>query len=156
MDGTVTDFKLSVNEKGKVIQSFGNCIKAIHYDERLKEMFRYNEMTDKVEVFGAWWRQSSVNLSDNDMNNIRLYLETTYGLTHEKSIPRAVELIAHQRAYHPIKEYLASLKWDGGKYIENLLPKYLGAEKSAYTTEATKLTMLGAIERVHNPGSKFE
>lgn len=156
MDGTVTDFELSVNEIGRVIQSLGNCIKAIHYDERLKEMLRYNEMTDKIEVSGAWWRQSSINLSDNDMNNIRLYLETTYGLTHGRNIPRAVELIAHQRAYHPINEYLASLKWDGAKYIENLLPKYLGAKKSAYTTEATKLTMLGAIERVHNPGAKFE
>ena len=153
---TVTDRELSYNEKGKIIQSIGNCVKAIHCDERLKEMFRYNEMTDKVEVSGAWWRQSSVNLSDNDVNNIRLYLETAYGLTHEKNIPRAIDIIAHQRAYHPIKEYLASLKWNGAKYIENLLPKYLGAKKSAYTTEATKLTMLGAIERVHNPGAKFE
>ncbi len=156
MDGTVTDIELSVNEKGKVIQSIGNCVKAIAYDERLKEMFRYNEMTDKVEVSGAWWKQSSVNLSDNDMNNIRLYLETIYGLAHEKNIPRAIEITAHQRAYHPIKEYLAGLKWDGEKHIENLLPKYLGAEKSDYTTQATKLTMLGAIERVHNPGAKYE
>ena len=152
----ITDRELSYNEKGKIIQSIGNCVKAIHYDERLKEMFRYNEMTDKVEVSGAWWRQSSVNLSDNDVNNIRLYLETAYGLTHEKNIPRAIDIIAHQRAYHPIKEYLASLKWGGEKHIENLLPKYLGAEKSDYTTQATKLTMLGAIERVHNPGAKFE
>ena len=156
MEGTITDIGLSVNEKGKVIQSIGNCVKAIHYDERLKEMFRYNEMTDMVEVYGAWWKQSSVTISDNDVNNIRLYLETTYGLAHEKNIPRAVDIIAHQRSYHPVREYLASLKWDGEKYIENLLPKYLGAEKSDYTTQAMKLTMIGAIERVHNPSVKFE
>ena len=86
MEGTITDIGLSVNEKGKVIQSIGNCVKAIHYDERLKEMFRYNEMTDMVEVYGAWWKQSSVTISDNDVNNIRLYLETTYGLAHEKRV----------------------------------------------------------------------
>ena len=156
MDGTFADFELSVNEKGKVIQSFENCVKAISCDKRLKDMLRYNEMTDKIEVSGAWWNQSTINLSDNAENNIRLYMETTYGLTSEKNIPRAIDIIAHQRAYHPIKEYLAGLKWDGGKHIENLLPKYLGAEKSDYTTQATKLTMLGAIERVHNPGAKFE
>lgn len=156
MDGTFTDFELSVNEKGKVVQSFENCVKAISCDERLKNMLRYNEMTDKIEVSGAWWNQSTINLSDNAENNIRLYMETAYGLTSEKNIPRAIDIIAHQRAYHPIKEYLAGLKWDGGKYIENLLPKYLGAEKSDYTTQATKLTMLGAIARVHNPGTKFE
>lgn len=156
MDGAVNNIGLSVNEKGKVIQSIGNCVKAIYYDERLKDMFRYNEMTDMVEVYGAWWKQCSATISDNDVNNIRLYLETTYGLAHEKNIPRAIDIIAHQRSYHPVREYLANLKWDGGKYIENLLPKYLGAEKSDYTIQAMKLTMLGAIERVHNPSVKFE
>ena len=156
MEGTITDIGLSVNEKGKVIQSIGNCVKAIHYDERLKEMFRYNEMTDMVEVYGAWWKQSSVTISDNDVNNIRLYLETTYGLAHEKNIPRAVDIIAHQRSYHPISGLPDIPVQDGEKYIENLLPKYLGAEKSDYTTQAMKLTMIGAIERVHNPSVKFE
>ena len=156
MDGTVNNIGLSIDKNGKVKQTIGNCVKAICYDNCLKEMFQYNEMTDRIEVFGAWWKQSSVNLSDNDVNNIRLYLETTYGLTHEKNIPRAIDIIAHQRSYHPVREYLTSLKWDGGKYIENLLPKYLGAEKSDYTIQAMKLTMLGAIERVYNPSVKFE
>lgn len=156
MGGTIRDIGLSVNERGKVIQSIGNCVKAIYYDEHLKDMFRYNEMTDMVEVSETWWKKSSESISDNDVNNIRLYLETTYGLAHEKNIPRAIDIIAHQRSYHPVREYLASLKWDGGKYIENLLPKYLGAEKSDYTIQAMKMTMLGAIERVHNPSVKFE
>ena len=47
-------------------------------------------------------------------------------------------------------------KWDGKERIANLLPRYLGAEKTEYTTQAIKLTMLGAIERVHNPSVKFE
>lgn len=156
MERNFADIGLSVNENGKVVQSIGNCVKAIQYDGRLKYMFRYNEMTDTMEVFGAWWKQSSNNLSDNDVNNIRLYLETTYGLTHEKNIPRAIDIIAHQNSYHPVREYLSSLKWDGEKRIENLLPKYLGAEKSEYTAQAMKITMLGAIERVHKPSVKFE
>ncbi len=156
MGDAIKNAGLSVNEKGKVIQSIGNCVKAIRQDERLKDMFRYNEMTGMLEVSGAWWKQSSVSISDNDVNNIRLYLEASYGLSHEKNIPRAIDIIAHQRSYHPVREYLEGLEWDGGKYIENLLPKYLGAEKSDYTTQALKLTMLGAIERVYNPGVKFD
>lgn len=156
MERAVATIGLSVDKNGKVKQTIGNCVKAIRQDDCLKEMFRYNEMTDRIEIVGEWWNKSSANLSDNDVNNIRLYLEQNYGLTHEKNIPRAIDIIAHQRSYHPVREYLASLKWDGGKYIENLLPKYLGAEKSNYTEQATKLTMLGAIERVHNPSVKFE
>lgn len=156
MDRAVGDIELSTNSKGAVVPIIGNCVKAILQDERLKDMFRYNEMTDRIELFDAWWKRNSINLSDNDMNNIRLYLEQNYGISHEKNIPRAVEIIAHQRSYHPIRDYLARLKWDGKRYIENLLPRYLGAEKSEYTTQAMKLFMLGAIERIYNPGAKYE
>ena len=156
MGGDVESVGLSTDNKGKVKQTIGNMIAALCYDQATKEMFRYNEMTDKVEVSGAWWNRSSISLSDNDVNNIRLYLEQNYGLSHEKNIPRAIDIIAHQRSYHPVREYLESLHWDGGEYIKNVLPKYLGAEKSPYVTEALKITMLGAIKRVFEPGTKFD
>lgn len=110
MERTVATIGLSVDKKGKVRQTIGNCVKAIRQDDCLKEMFRYNEMTDRIEIVGEWWNKSSANLSDNDVNNIRLYLEQNYDLTHEKNIPRAIDIIAHQRSYHPVREYLASLK----------------------------------------------
>ena len=147
---------LSTDSKGKVKQTIGNMIAALCYDQATKEMFRYNEMTDKVEVTGAWWKRSSISISDNDLNNMRLYLEQTYGLSHEKNIPRAIDIIAHQRSYHPVREYLEGLHGDGGEYIKNVLPKYLGAEKSRYVEEALKITMLGAIKRVFEPGTKFD
>ena len=136
MGGDVGGIGLSTDNKGKVKQTIGNMITALHYDQATKEMFRYNEMTDKVEIIGAWWKRSSISLSDNDVNNIRLYLEQNYGLSHEKNIPRAIDIIAHQRSYHPVREFLNNLHWDGGEYIKNILPKYLGAEESPYVETA--------------------
>lgn len=156
MGNAVEDAGLSVNRDGKVVQSIGNCVRAICRDERLKGMFRRNELSDRIEVSGAWWKRPSINLSDNDMNNVRLYLEQTYGLTHEKNIPRAVEIVANQNSYHPIRQCLSNLQWDGVERIGNLLPRYLGAKKCDYTTAATKLFLFGTIERVFNPGVKFE
>ena len=136
LGGDLKDAGLSIDDKGKVKQTIGNIVQALCYDSCTKDMLRYNEMTDKIVVTGAWWNRSSISLSDNDVNNIRLYLEQNYGLSHEKNIPRAIDIIAHQRSYHPVREYLESLHWDGGEYIKNVLPKYLGAEKSSYATEA--------------------
>ena len=49
------------------------------------------------------------------------------------------------------------LRWDKKMgHIENLLPDYLGVEKSKYTTECMKLFMLGAISRAYHPGCKFD
>lgn len=149
--------ELSVDQKnGKVKQTLGNCIKALCFDERTKDMFKYNRMIDKLEVHNAWWQQSTTYLSENDVNNIRLYLEQNYGLVHEKNIPRAIDIIAHQNSYHPIVDYLNSLKWDGIQRITDILPRFLGAERSEFTTMATKVFMLGAIARVFKPGIKYD
>ena len=113
MEGLWGAAELSVDQKGKIKQSIGNCIKALFYDERTKGMFKYNLMVDRVEIHGSWWNRSTESLSDNDINNIRLFLEQNYGLTHEKNIPRAIDIIAHQNVYHPIRDYLTGLEWMG-------------------------------------------
>lgn len=149
--------ELSVDEKnGKIRQTIGNCIKALCFDERTKTMFRYNKMLGRIEVKNAWWNRHTTSLSGNDVNNIRLYLEQNYGLIHEKGIPRAIEIIANQNAYHPIVEYLNGLEWDKTERICDIFPVYLGAEKCRYTTMATLIFMLGAIARVYNPGVKYD
>ncbi|MCL3783349.1 virulence-associated protein E [Roseburia hominis] len=153
----IADAGLQLKQNGNVAQTMGNCIKALGFDKETRRMFRYNEMSGMIEVHGAWWnREQSPNITDSDVNFIRLFLEQKYNLSGEKAIPRAIDCIARQNRYHPVREYLKSLEYDGGKYIETLFPRFLGCEKSEYTTEATKLLMLGAIHRVFYPGCKFE
>lgn len=148
--------ELSKSAKGVVKQTISNCVIALLSDEKTRSMFRYNELTGKVEVTGAWWKKTGVNLSQVDENNIRWYLENFYELSSEKNIPRAINIIANQNSYHPIRDYLDGLQWDGIERIKELFPRYLGAERSAYTTETTKLFLLGALERIYKPGCKFD
>lgn len=155
--GNIADAGLQLGRNGGVAQTIGNCVKALLYDKDTRQMFRFNELSSMIEVHGAWWKRGqSLNISDTDINFIRLFLEQKYGLMSERGIPRAIESIAIQNSYHPVKEYLNSLQYDGGMYIETLFPRFLGCDKSEYTTEATKLLMIGAINRVFYPGCKFE
>ena len=71
----------------------------------------------------------------------------------------ALNIVVNRNPYNPVREMLENLykKWDGNTgHIENLLPDYLGVEKSEYTTECMKLFMLGAISRAYKPGCKFD
>ena len=45
---------------------------------------------------------------------------------------------------------------DGISRIGDLLPKYLGVEKSEYETEIMTLLMQAAIHRIYDPGCKYE
>ena len=75
-------------------------------------------------------------------------------LTNQSSV--RYELWQKQNSYHPIRDKLNTLVWDGEERLQHVLTKYLGAPASPLPTESLKVFMLGAIERVFHPGCKFE
>lgn len=85
-----------------------------------------------------------------------MYLEENYGLTSEKKVQSAIKIVANENRYHPVRDYLNSLQWDGTERIRYALHHFLGADTDEYTYEALKLFLMGAIRRVFRPGSKFE
>ena len=95
-------------------------------------------------------------MTDTDMKYIRLYLEENYDLTSEKKIIDAADLAAHQNSYHPVRDFLNSLTWDGTERIRYCLHHFLGAEADEYTFQVLRLFLLGAIHRAFRPGCKFE
>ena len=68
----------------------------------------------------------------------------------------AADLAAHQNSYHPVRDFLNSLTWDGTERIRYCLHHFLGAEADEYTFQALRLFLLGAIHRAFHPGCKFE
>ena len=149
--------ELGVTDKGLVRQSIQNAVTVLLKDPLLAGRIRRNELTDKTEIIGdVGWKRRGSAITDTDVNQIRLYLEKTYGLTREKQIRATIDIVSSENSFHPIRDYLNSLKWDGRERIRYLLPRYLGAEESPYVYEMTKLMMLGAINRVFHPGCKFE
>jgi predicted P-loop ATPase/phage/plasmid primase-like uncharacterized protein len=67
-----------------------------------------------------------------------------------------VEDAARGNSFHPVKDYLNSLKWDGVERIDNWLTTYGGVEENDYTRAVGALTLLAAVRRVRRPGCKFD
>ena len=150
-------FDLVKSDKGRVRQSIENCMTVFYRDPLLKGTIRKNELTGKIDIGGELsWKRNGVGLTDTDVYQIQRYLENQYSLTNDKIIHKAMYIVASENSYHPIRDFLESLEWDGVSRIDYLLPKYLGAEKSEYTREVMRLLMLAAIHRVYEPGCKFE
>ncbi len=148
---------LEMTDKGNTRNSIGNCLTVFQYDPVLHHAIRYNLLTERVDVVKPlWWEKTTSALTDTDVCYLLHYLERNYGLTSEKNIQKAIRLTADQNRYHPIRDYLNSLSWDGEERIRSALSHFLGAEISGYTYEALQLFMLGAIRRVFEPGCKFE
>ena len=139
---------LETTEKGGVRQSIRNCLTVFQRDPLLSGAIAYNILTDRKDIIKPiGFHRDSTALNDTDMKYLLLYLEETYGLTNEKKIDNAIGIVANENKYHPIRDYLSSLVWDGTERIRFCLRHFLGADADDYTYEALKLFLLGAISR---------
>lgn len=156
---TVEDIRadLARNDKGNTCQTINNCMLVFQRDPVLKGAIRKNELFGKIDIVGnLGWQRTSSSLTDTDVYQIHWYLEKNYGLKNDRNINKAMNIVASENKYHPIRECLEKLKWDGQPRIDNLLPRYLGADHDDYTKEIMRLLMLAAIRRVYEPRCKFE
>jgi predicted P-loop ATPase len=69
---------------------------------------------------------------------------------------QAVEIIARERSFHPVLDYLDSLEWDGRRRLDTWLTEYLGADESPYTHSIGRSALIGAVARIRNPGCKVD
>lgn len=145
------------DERRRIVQGTYNCQLVLIHDPLFAGAIRYNEFNNKIDIQrNLGWKRYGNAYCDNDLNHIVTYMETHYGLKKDKDIEGAISVVANDDSYHPIKEKLLSLKWDGISRLPHALHHFLGVEETALTTESLKLFMLGAVARVFTPGCKFE
>jgi predicted P-loop ATPase len=93
---------------------------------------------------------------DADDAALRYYLEKHYNISSKDKIFDAVNVVAGENRFHPVREYLDGCTWDGEPRVETLLVDYLGAEDNAYTRAVTRKTLAAAVARIYRPGCKFD
>jgi predicted P-loop ATPase len=96
----------------------------------------------------------------DDIITRRLWLEgdEVFSFRPKKEFFQDVVLdtAANRGTFHPVKEYLQSLKWDGKERIEDWLVQYGGAEDSEYSRTIGRLVLVAAVRRVKKPGCLFQ
>ena len=150
---------LEHTDKGRTKQTIRNCVTVLQNDSVLKKAIKRNELSGRMDIVKEvpWERRNnSPTVTDTDENNLKMYLEENYELTSERVIKAGIDIVSNENKYHPIRDYLESLVWDGIPRIENMLPHFLGAEKSKYTIGVMKMHMLAAISRIYEPGIKYD
>lgn len=69
---------------------------------------------------------------------------------------QAVEVVARERPFHPVLDYLDTLEWDGQPRLNRWVTEYLGAIETPYTQSIGRSALIGAVARVRNPGCKVD
>jgi predicted P-loop ATPase len=69
---------------------------------------------------------------------------------------QAVEVVARDRIFHPVREHLDALTWDGTPRLETWLSRYLGAEDNPYHRAVGPRWLISAVARIYVPGCKAD
>jgi predicted P-loop ATPase len=76
--------------------------------------------------------------------------------TKVSTTAQAVELVARERPFHPVRDYLEHSGWDGKPRLRSMFAAYFGAPDDKYVANVGSSFMIGATARVLNPGCKHD
>ena len=154
--------KLEVDKKGRYKNTIDNVVIILEEDKYFKNALALNEFTHQICIkkdlpwmsiknkkFGDIW-------TDSDDSNLRHYLEKVYNIKSQQAVFDAINVVARKHGFHPIKDYLNSLTWDGKKRLDKLFIDYLGAYDNEYTRAVARKMLVAAVSRIFNPGIKFD
>src|SRR5215471_13011524 len=68
----------------------------------------------------------------------------------------AVTKHALDNAYHPVRDYLTPLEWDGTDRLSSWLSDYLGVAKTEYSSGVGKMFPISMVARIYKPGCRVD
>lgn len=143
---------LSFDGQGKPLATIDNFLLILRNDPTF-ESLRFNQLSYSPEhiVDGKLERWQ-----DKDDSKARFYIEQKYKIHSREKLDDALRILFAEREYHPIKQIIESVEWDGVPRIKTLFIKWLKCEDTPYIQEVTRLVFAGGIHRLYNPGCKFD
>ena len=120
---------LTRTKDGTVSSTIGNYVAILTGDPRLKGAIRLNELSGRAQIVRdlGWNRNPDEPVTDTDVNFLRLWIDREYGISSEKLLSAAIDIVAHEDPFHPIRDKLNSLVHDGVSRIPYVLHHFLGA-----------------------------
>lgn len=150
--------RIEVDNKGHVMSTINNAVLILEHHPDFAGRLGYDEMISAIVVTGdlPWRTADNPRWTDTDDSQLRLWFEKNLRVSGKDKLIDAVAVAAAANTFHPLREYLHSLAWDGVQRLDTLFVEYLGAADSAYTRAITRKTLVGAVARAFNPGCKFD
>lgn len=151
--------KLKRDKNGTPESDVFNCLVVLKQDPSLKGKIRLDEFAHRLVVIDDLpWRgkDETPYWTDTDDACLRNYFATKYLIKGKGIIDDALQEVTQDNKFHPVRQYLTGLTWDGECRVDTLFIDYIGAEDTEYIRAVTRKWMCGAIARVMGPGVKFD
>lgn len=156
-------------KRGEIASNVANVILALSHDPEWKGVLAFNTFIGDIEaVKPPPWRGDLLPgqdpskrdgpryWTDQDTTRCTAWLARHHGLLCQESVVgSALYVVAEQRKFHPVRDWLEALKWDGVERVNSWLVRHAGAADDHYIRAVTAKWMIGLVARVMDPGCMF-
>lgn len=143
-----------VDRNGHPRSTFRNMLLAIR---RLGLAGEYDQFHRRKMLGGQMLQVFQGELSDDLCLVLRNVVIERFSFDPGKdNTIEATSYICLENSFHPIRDYLDGLKWDGSPRIEAWLNKYMGADDTALNRSIARIVLVAAVRRAREPGVKFD
>jgi predicted P-loop ATPase len=157
-----------LNDKGQIVSNLANVMVALRADPSLESVFTFDEMEQAVKLETrlpvapngkhAGTDPAPRLVRDEDVSQLQEWLQHQ-GLPRigKDTIHQAVDQRARERSFHPVRDWLDSLKWDGKSRVAGWLQTYFGATgNDIYLNAIGQMFLISMVARVEEPGCKAD
>lgn len=168
-DGVITDAGGDlwrdelVYARGALRETVPNVVAILGNHAAWKGVVAFDEFSQKVvkreppPYADAKRHKSGEEWTDVDDTRVQIWMSKHEGFApSSRLVAEAVEVVARQNAFHPVLDYLRSLRWDGVKRLDLWMVDHLNVQDSEYTRLVSRWFLIGMCNRVINPGCKFD
>lgn len=149
--------ELEYTKSGKLLCNIANIILILENDPALAGHIVHDLFTGMDSAKdGLPWNKNANQWTDTDDANLRVWLEKRYDITGKEKIADALTAVLTRHSYHPIRDYLSGLTWDGVPRLDRIIIDYMGAEDSELNRAMSRKHFVAAVARVFNPGCKYD
>lgn len=178
--------KLDYTDDGGIRPTLPNIRLIVANDIRSKGVVAYNQFSEGLvrmgvpgklrkkrdgpqgtkQLDGAIWEHKDTVNGDlwRDVHDhaIRDLIETPgrmggYSVkVSDRDLSAAISMAANDRLFHPVREYLDKLEWDGVERLDTLFIRYFGSPDTSYSRSVARMMMTGGVTRIYEPGHKFD
>lgn len=138
-----------------------NVLIALRHAPELAGLMRYNAMALDVEIIRSPpWRklEDGNHWTETDDTHLIAWLQSCeIKIRNRGAVADCVAVVAQEAAYHPVRDYLGSLRWDGGARLRIWLAEYMNASGNPeYQATIGMRFLVSAVARILRPGCQAD
>ncbi|MGZ9724022.1 VapE domain-containing protein [Rhizobium miluonense] len=139
---------------GKPRATMRNAVVALR---RLGLSFSHDEFRHRKMINGAELGEHQGEITDDTCAMLRAAIIEAFNFDpRAENVRDAVMQLCLGNTFHPIRQMIDALVWDKVPRVDGWMVTYLGAEDTLLNAAVGRITLIGAVRRIREPGVKFD